>query len=127
MLLGGQGRRPSRAPSGNQHGAPVLSALGGLGRARTTLARMDLTPQVINEVEFSMARRGYDPDQVDEFLEKVASKVEEANQRVAALRVRLVAPGRRAAAIPAAPSAGDGSPEEASKMLGDWVYGGGRA
>jgi DivIVA domain-containing protein len=58
---------------------------------------MDLTAQVINEVEFSMARRGYDPDQVDEFLEKVASKVEEANQREAALRERLAAAERKLA------------------------------
>jgi DivIVA domain-containing protein len=58
---------------------------------------MELTPQVINEVEFSMARRGYDPDQVDEFLEKVATLVEEANKREAAMRDRLTAAEKRAA------------------------------
>ena len=57
---------------------------------------MDLTPQVINEVEFSMARRGYDPDQVDEFLEKVAVAVGEMHERVGDLRNRLVAAERRA-------------------------------
>ena len=57
---------------------------------------MDLTPQVINEVEFSMARRGYDPDQVDEFLEKVAVAVGELNDRLAELRDRVVAAERRA-------------------------------
>ena len=57
---------------------------------------MDLTPQVINEVEFSMARRGYDPDQVDEFLEKVAVAVGEMNDRLGDLRNRLVAAERRA-------------------------------
>lgn len=58
---------------------------------------MDLTPQVINEVEFSMARRGYDPDQVDEFLEKVAAAVGELNAHVAELRERVSAAERRAA------------------------------
>ena len=57
---------------------------------------MDLTPQVINEVEFSMARRGYDPDQVDEFLEKVAVAVGELTDRFAELRERVVAAERRA-------------------------------
>jgi len=60
---------------------------------------MDLTPQVINEVEFSMARRGYDPDQVDEFLEKVAVAVGELNERTAELRDRLAATERRAAEL----------------------------
>ena len=57
---------------------------------------MDLTPQVINEVEFSMARRGYDPDQVDEFLEKVAVAVGEMTDRLGDLRNRLLAAERRA-------------------------------
>lgn len=58
---------------------------------------MDLTPQVINEVEFSMARRGYDPDQVDEFLEKVAVAVGELNARLADLQGRVGEAERRAA------------------------------
>lgn len=57
---------------------------------------MDVTPQVINEVEFSMARRGYDPDQVDEFLEKVAVAVGELNDRLSDLRERVVTAERRA-------------------------------
>ena len=57
---------------------------------------MDLTPQVINEVEFSMARRGYDPDQVDEFLEKVAVAVGELTERIAELRERVTVAERRA-------------------------------
>src|SRR5687768_5900062 len=57
---------------------------------------MDLTPQVINEVEFSMARRGYDPDQVDEFLEKVAVAVGELTERLAELRERVATAERRA-------------------------------
>jgi len=58
---------------------------------------MDLTPQVINEVEFSMARRGYDPDQVDEFLEKVAVALGELQERLTDLRDRIGTAERRAA------------------------------
>lgn len=58
---------------------------------------MDLTPQVINEVEFSMARRGYDPDQVDEFLEKVAVAVGDLQDRITELRDRVGAAERRVA------------------------------
>ncbi|MBA2279970.1 MAG: DivIVA domain-containing protein, partial [Acidimicrobiia bacterium] len=57
---------------------------------------MDLTPQVINEIEFSMARRGYDPDQVDEFLEKVAVAVADLNTGLAEARERVAAAERRA-------------------------------
>jgi DivIVA domain-containing protein len=57
---------------------------------------MDLSPEVINEVEFSMARRGYDPDQVDEFLEKVAVAVGEMGERLTEARERAIAAERRA-------------------------------
>jgi DivIVA domain-containing protein len=57
---------------------------------------MDLTPQVINEVEFSMARKGYDPEQVDDFLEKLAVGVQAMHEQVAELRQRLVVAERRA-------------------------------
>jgi DivIVA domain-containing protein len=57
---------------------------------------MDLSPEVINEVEFSMARRGYDPDQVDEFLEKVAVAVGELGERLTEARDRALAADRRA-------------------------------
>jgi DivIVA domain-containing protein len=43
---------------------------------------MDVTPQVINEVEFHQKMRGYDPDEVDDFLERVAVAVDELLQRV---------------------------------------------
>ena len=60
---------------------------------------MDLSPDVINEVEFSMARRGYDPDQVDEFLEKVAVAVGELGERLTEARERAVAAERRASDV----------------------------
>jgi cell division initiation protein len=43
---------------------------------------MDVTPQVINEVEFHQKMRGYDPDEVDDFLERVAVAVEQFQERI---------------------------------------------
>ena len=43
---------------------------------------MDVTPQVINEVEFHQKMRGYDPDEVDDFLERVAVAVGEMQGRL---------------------------------------------
>ncbi len=71
-------------------GFPGAGGTGGYDR------RMDLSPEVINEVEFSMARRGYDPDQVDEFLEKVAVAVGELGERLTEARDRALAADRRA-------------------------------
>jgi DivIVA domain-containing protein len=58
---------------------------------------MDLTSQAINEAEFSMARRGYDPDQVDEFLEKLAVAVDKQTEALAEARERASMAERRAA------------------------------
>ena len=57
---------------------------------------MELTSQAINEAEFSMARRGYDPDQVDEFLEKLAVAVDKQNEALAEARERASMAERRA-------------------------------
>lgn len=43
---------------------------------------MDITPQVINEIEFHQKLRGYDPDEVDDFLERVAVAVGALQDRV---------------------------------------------
>ena len=58
---------------------------------------MDVTPQVINEVEFHQKMRGYDPDEVDDFLERVAVAVEQLQDRIRQLEQRAVAAERRAA------------------------------
>jgi DivIVA domain-containing protein len=57
---------------------------------------MELTSQVIEEAEFSMARRGYDPEQVDEFLEKVGGAVDKQHAELVATRERLAEAERRA-------------------------------
>jgi len=38
---------------------------------------MDVTPQLIEQIEFSEKFRGYDPDQVDDFLERVGAALSE--------------------------------------------------
>ena len=42
---------------------------------------MDLTAKLLREVEFRTSLRGYDTDEVDEFLEKVAVAVEELQEK----------------------------------------------
>src|SRR6187431_706272 len=59
---------------------------------------MDVTPQVINEVEFHQRMRGYDPDEVDDFLERVAAAVEELHDRVRQAEQRAAAAERSAPA-----------------------------
>jgi len=60
---------------------------------------MDVTPQVINEVEFHQKMRGYDPDEVDDFLERVAVAVEQLQERIRQAEQRAVAAERRGAEI----------------------------
>ena len=60
---------------------------------------MDVTPQVINEVEFHQKMRGYDPDEVDDFLERVAVAVEQFQERVRAAEQRAVAAERKLAEL----------------------------
>lgn len=60
---------------------------------------MDVTPQVINEVEFHQKMRGYDPDEVDDFLERVAVAVEQMQDRVREVEQRAVVAERRAAEL----------------------------
>jgi cell division initiation protein len=57
---------------------------------------MDVTPQVINEVEFHQKMRGYDPDEVDDFLERIAVAVGQLNDRVHESEARAATAERRA-------------------------------
>ena len=43
---------------------------------------MELTPKVFDDVEFRERFRGYDPDEVDAFLEQVARSVQELDQKL---------------------------------------------
>src|SRR3954451_21349024 len=66
---------------------------------------MDVTPQVINEVEFHQKMRGYDPDEVDDFLERVAVAFEQLQERIRSAEQRAAAVEKRAAEAPRAPVA----------------------
>jgi len=57
---------------------------------------MDVTPQVINEVEFHQKMRGYDPDEVDDFLERVAVAVGQLTERLQETEARAAAADRHA-------------------------------
>ncbi len=50
---------------------------------------MDVTPQLIEQIEFSEKFRGYDPDQVDDFLERVGAALSESQARAADLEHRV--------------------------------------
>ncbi|MEY2402513.1 MAG: cell division initiation protein [Acidimicrobiaceae bacterium] len=71
---------------------------------------MDVTPQVINEVEFHQKMRGYDPDEVDDFLERVAVAVEQLQQRVMQAEQRAVVAERRAGETAGRPKAAPAAP-----------------
>src|SRR5438874_5444573 len=64
---------------------------------------MDVTPQVINEVEFHQKMRGYDPDEVDDFLERVAVAFEQLQERIRSAEQRTAAAEQRAGAGTAVP------------------------
>ena len=56
---------------------------------------MDVTPQLLKDVEFRQKVRGYDPDEVDDFLERVGlafaqlqDRLREANDKVEAADAR---------------------------------------
>lgn len=66
---------------------------------------MEVTGKVLREVEFRDRLRGYDTDEVDEFLEKVAVGVDALNARIEELETRLAAQPAPAPAPVAAPVA----------------------
>src|SRR5215472_13155764 len=57
---------------------------------------MDVTPQVIIEVEFHQKMRGYDPDEVDDFLERVAVAVGQLTERLGETEARASAADQHA-------------------------------
>jgi DivIVA domain-containing protein len=50
---------------------------------------MEITPKVLRDVEFRDNRKGYHPEDVDEFLEQVAVGVEQMQDRIRQLTERL--------------------------------------
>ena len=85
---------------------------------------MDVTPQVINEVEFHQKMRGYDPDEVDDFLERVAvavgtlqDRLREAAERVADAERRAADAEQRAGSAPAPVASADDETETIRRTL----------
>ena len=79
---------------------------------------MDLTPSQISGASFRTVRKGYDPDEVDDFLGRAAQALEVAQQQATAMEARARAAVTRlqevtAAAAAAAPPA-DGKAAEAA-------------
>ncbi len=82
---------------------------------------MDVTPQLIEQIEFSEKFRGYDPDQVDDFLERVGAslsellaEVDELNGRVERAERDAAEARDRAAAAPVVPPAPVAAPVPAA-------------
>lgn len=76
---------------------------------------MDVTPQVINEVEFHQKMRGYDPDEVDDFLERVAVAFEQLQERTRSADQRALAAEQRATDAPRPDPAAAAAPSEAEE------------
>lgn len=67
---------------------------------------MSLGPADVREVEFTLARRGYDEKQVDDFLDGVVAALEERDAALAAARQRTGSPAPGAVPGAAAGTAG---------------------
>jgi DivIVA domain-containing protein len=81
----------------------------------------DVTPTEVSGASFKTVRKGYDPDDVDSFLDRAAKALEDAQQQAAAMEARAraavarlqemtVAQDSTAADASHAPAAGDGAP-----------------
>ncbi len=79
---------------------------------------MAITSEDIQTQSFKIERRGYDVDEVDVFLERVASEIDGLNDEIARLRLEVAeAPAARTEVISEAPvvAAADNSAELAAK------------
>ena len=56
---------------------------------------MDISPKLLREVEFREQWRGYNPEEVDEFLERLALGLEELQARLADALERATAAERK--------------------------------
>src|SRR3989442_12487938 len=52
------------------------------GNRVATIPRMELTAHELRQVEFRERWRGYDPDEVDDFLERVAVALDQLQDRL---------------------------------------------
>ena len=73
---------------------------------------MAITPADIQAQTFSEAKRGYDPAEVDVFLEQLASEVDAMLNKIVDLKTRLTATEQELAAAQAQAQADDTTTEE---------------
>ncbi len=78
---------------------------------------MDVTPQLIEQIDFSEKFRGYDQDQVDDFLERVGATIAELNKSLRDANSRLEDAESEIARLRSLPDAE--SPAVAPAPLGD--------
>jgi DivIVA domain-containing protein len=86
----------------------------------------ELTPTQVVSASFKTVRKGYDPEEVDTFLERVAKSLDEAQQQATAMEARaraavarlqeLSAAAEQAPAPPPAPAAPQVAPDEAETI-----------
>ena len=63
----------------------------------TTIGGMDLTPKLLEDVAFHEAKKGYNTQEVDEFLERLAVGLERKEAQLVAARARIEAAESRVA------------------------------
>jgi cell division initiation protein len=71
---------------------------------------MNVTPQLIEQIDFSEKFRGYDPDQVDDFLEQVGSTLSSLQSQVDTLVGRVEKAESEAATLRAQPPVAEVAP-----------------
>src|SRR5205814_5649951 len=59
-------------------------------RGGSTISRMDVSPKTLREVEFREKLRGYHPEDVDQFLERVAAGIEALQDKLRQTTERAV-------------------------------------
>ena len=80
---------------------------------------MDVTPQLIEQIEFSEKFRGYDPDQVDDFLERVGASLAELTAEVAELGNRAERAEAEATMLRESAGAAAPTPPAAGRSMSD--------
>lgn len=65
---------------------------------------MAITPKIIEEKEFSRMSNGYNPDEVDDFLDEILDYIDERDAQMEALRTQLAEAQKAAQSRPVEPA-----------------------
>ncbi len=88
----------------------------------TTIGRMDLSTSLSGSKEFRIVKRGYDPDEVNSFLDQIALGVGELKRKLAEAEDRVVAAEASATAAAEAPEPTAAAPEPAATAEADEIH-----